>query len=83
MGLLSGDDSRISVFITEYARVMGLSTLNVWSRSDGLRPRAATTSRMLMTSLGRLERAVEVAARAMMDERRARLTDLPLEAEVA
>ncbi len=77
MGILSGDDSRMSVFMAEYARVMGISTLDVWSGLLPVRPRAAATSHMLKTSLGRLERAVDFAVQAMIDERRVRLTDLP------
>lgn len=77
MGILSGDDPRMSVFIGEYARVMGISTLDVWSGLLPVRPRAATTTRMLRTSLGRLERAVDFAVQALVDERRGRLSDLP------
>ncbi len=77
MGILSGDDARMSVFITEYARVMGVSTLHVWSGLLPVRPRAATTTHMLKTSLGRLERAVDFAVQALVDERRAHLSELP------
>lgn len=80
MGILSGDDARMSVFMAEYARVMGISTLDVWRGLLPVRPRAAATTRMLKTSLGRLERAVDFAVQAMIDERRVRLSDLPTRA---
>lgn len=67
----------MSVFIAEYARVMGISTLDVWSGLFPVRSRASATTHMLKTSIGRLERAVDFAVQAMFDERRARLSDLP------
>jgi 2-polyprenyl-6-methoxyphenol hydroxylase-like FAD-dependent oxidoreductase len=71
MGILSGEHSRPQTFMTEYARVMGRSTLTVWK--EPLR-----TRRLLKTSLGRLNRTLERTMSTWMEERQVRLHSLPV-----
>ena len=80
MGILSGDESRPVVFMTEYARVLGLSTLDVL---DGLiaepsvRGGYARMKSLLKTSLGRLEVSGKKTVRMLWQVPRMRLKPVP------
>jgi squalene monooxygenase len=80
MGILSGDESRPVVFMTEYARVLGLSTLDVL---DGLiaepsvRGGYSRMKSLLKTSLGRLEVSGKKTVRMLWQVPRMRLSRVP------
>lgn len=80
MGILSGDESRPVVFMTEYARVLGLSTLDVL---DGLiaepsvRGGYSRMKSLLKTSLGRLEVSGKKTVRMLWQVPRMRLATPP------
>ena len=80
MGILSGDESRPRVFMTEYARVLGLSTLEVvdgmW-REPEVRGRYARMKSLLQTSLGRLEVSGKKTLGMMLRVPRMRLSRVP------
>ena len=80
MGILSGDESRPVVFMSEYARVLGLSTLDVL---DGLiaepsvRGGYSRMKSLLKTSLGRLEVSGKKTVRMLWQVPRMRLSPVP------
>jgi hypothetical protein len=64
LALLSGQDSRLSAFVTEYVRVLGQSTRTVLgrrSRSHSLLGRARTVSGVFSKSFEQLERTLLTA----------------------
>ena len=73
MGILSGEYANPRTFVSEYTRVMGLSTFNVWR--DALRKRtvrqgASRMQALLSTSFDRLERTFSRVVSTVVQERR-------------
>ncbi|MCL2013115.1 MAG: FAD-dependent monooxygenase [Cystobacterineae bacterium] len=78
MRILAGDETSPTAFLSEYTRVMGLSTLTILrSENDKLTERALRLSALLQTSLGRLERAAEITIGQMYADQKTRLSALP------
>ena len=74
MGILSGEFANPRTFVSEYARVMGLSTFDVWT--DALKKRtvrrgASRMQALLSTSFDRLERTFSRVVTTVVQERRA------------
>jgi squalene monooxygenase len=79
MGILSGEFANPRTFVSEYARVMGLSTVDLWSSALRQRTMLKGASRMgalLSTSLDRLERTFSRVLKTVVQERRATLHPL-------
>lgn len=73
MGILSGDENRAHVFMTEYARVMGSSAVDVAAQAlTELKPvrSAQRLSKMLRTSLKRLDVSARRTVHTVLQERR-------------
>jgi squalene monooxygenase len=73
MGILSGEYANPRTFVSEYARVMGLSTFHVWR--DALKKRtvrggASRMTALLSTSFERLERTFTQVVSTVVQERR-------------
>ena len=80
MGILSGDDSRPTVFMAEYARVLGLSTLEVLGelrREPSLRGSYRRMRSLLGTSLARLEVSGKKTLGMLWQVPRMRLSRVP------
>ncbi|MCL2625999.1 MAG: FAD-dependent monooxygenase [Cystobacterineae bacterium] len=78
MRILAGDETSPTAFLSEYTRVMGLSTLSILrSENDKLTERALRLSALLQTSLGRLERAAEITIGQIYADQKTRLSALP------
>jgi 2-polyprenyl-6-methoxyphenol hydroxylase-like FAD-dependent oxidoreductase len=78
MNILSGEEVRISRFVTEYSRVFRTSAVDVFARlmkdpKSGTR----TLGSLVKTSFGRIEVAAERAARRWVDRHRMELHELP------
>jgi hypothetical protein len=78
MNILSGEEVRISRFVTEYSRVFKTSAVDVFARlmkdpKSGTR----TLGSLVKTSFGRIEVAAERAARRWVDRHRMELHELP------
>ncbi len=76
MGILSGEYANPRTFVSEYARVMGLSTFDVWREAVKGRTPIKGASRMqalLSTSFERLERTFSRVLTTVVQERRAAL----------
>lgn len=80
MGILSGDESRPAAFITEYGRVLGLSTLDVLDgmlAEPSVRGGYSRMKSLLKTSLGRLEVSGKKTLGMMWEVPRMRLSPVP------
>jgi squalene monooxygenase len=78
MNILSGEEVRISRFVSEYSRVFRGSAIDVMGRLMK-NPRAGTKTlgSLVKTSFGRIEVAAERAARRFVDRHRMELHELP------
>lgn len=78
MNILSGEEVRISRFVTEYSRVFRTSAVDVFGRLVK-NPRHGTRAlgSLVKTSFGRMEVAAERAARRWVDRHRLELHELP------
>jgi squalene monooxygenase len=80
MDILSGEDVRTTTFVKEYARVMGVSAVDVLKglrRRPALRERSRTMRSLVKTSLTRIEDAVQKTARTVTDRYRLKLRQVP------
>jgi 2-polyprenyl-6-methoxyphenol hydroxylase-like FAD-dependent oxidoreductase len=80
MNILSGEEVRISRFVTEYSRVFRTSAVDVFARLvKDPRRGTRTLGSLVKTSFGRIEVAAERAARRWVDRHRMELHELPSE----
>jgi hypothetical protein len=78
MNILSGEELRVSRFVTEYSRVFSGSATQVLSRLvREPRKGTATLSSLVKTSVGRMEVAAQRATRRWVDHHRLALHELP------
>lgn len=78
MNILSGEEVRISRFVSEYTRVFRGSALDVFAKLvKNPRNGTKTLSSLVKTSFGRMEVAAERAARRWVDRHRLELHELP------
>ena len=79
MGILSGEYASPRTFVSEYARVMGVSTVDLWSTALRKRTVLKGATRMgalLSTSFERLERTFSRVFTTVVQERRAALAPI-------
>lgn len=76
VGILSGEYANPRTFVSEYARVMGLSTYGVWGealKKRTVRKGARRMQALLSTSFDRLERTFSRVVSTVVQERRSAL----------